>query len=490
MSITTTFGRKISRNVFQVHVILRFLCSGNMSDNVVKNGSGEKLNNDSTLGWKPFADEPFLRVSPEIIDDDEEISSRENMSPRRRFFEEIGFEVDSVIKVLQQDGPGFNTDLALKELKLRVSNHLVREVLLKILKSINCSNRVICAKVGYKFFVWSSQQINYTHTSSTYNLLMKIFADCEEYKAMWRLVDVMTEEGFATTARTFHILICTCGEAGLARKLVERFIKSKTFNFRPFKHSFNAILHSLLTINQYRLIEWVYDRMTLEEHSPDILTYNILMCTKYRLGKLDQFYRLLDEMCKNGFSPDLHTYNILLHVLGGGDKPLKALNLMNHMKEVGCEPRIIHFTSLIDGLSRAGNLEACKYFFDEMVKQGCMPDVVCYTVMITGYVVAREFEKAQMMFDDMITKGQLPNAFTYNAMIRGLCIARKFEEARAMLREMDSRGCPPNYFVYSTLVSSLRKAGMLSAAREVIGEMVEKGYNMQTFSKFKGYWRC
>ncbi|KAM1029470.1 hypothetical protein ACFX2A_042978 [Malus domestica] len=159
---------------------------------------------------------------------------------------------------------------------------------------------------------------------------------------MWRLVDEMIEKGYPTTAQTFNILIRTCGEAGLAKKVVERFIKSKTFSYRPFKHSYNAILHSLLVVKQYELIEWFYQQMLAEGHSADILNYNVIMCAKYRLGKLDQFHRLLDEMGSSGFAPDFHTYNILLHVLGKGDKPLAALNLLNHMKEEGFDPSVLH----------------------------------------------------------------------------------------------------------------------------------------------------
>ncbi|KAM1142069.1 hypothetical protein ACFX19_042649 [Malus domestica] len=112
---------------------------------------------------------------------------------------------------------------------------------------------------------------------------------------MWRLVDEMIEKGYPITAQAFNILLRTCGEAGLAKKL----------------------------------------------------------------GKLDQFHRLLDEMGRSGFTPDFHTYNILLHVLGKGDKPLAAPNLLNHMKEEGFGPSVLHFTTLIDGLSRAGNMDAC-----------------------------------------------------------------------------------------------------------------------------------
>lgn len=411
-------------------------------------------------------------------------------SARRSFLDNVKFDAGRIIEILQHDGPGFDAKLALSESGIRVSGILVRKVLLGILRNIDYENKTRCAKLGYKFFVWSGQQENFRHTANTYHLIMKIFAECEELKAMWRLVDEMIENGFPTTAQTFNILVCTCGEAGLARKVVERFIKSKAFNYRPFKHSYNAILYSLLTIKQYKLIEWVHQQMFDEGHPPDILTYNIIMCAKYRLGKLDQFHRLLDEMGRSGFSPDFHTYNILLHVLGKGDKPLAALNLLNHMKEVGFYPSVLHFTTLMDGLSRAGNLEACQYFFDEMIKRGCMPDVVCYTVMITSYIVAEELEKAQELFDEMIIKGLLPNVFTYNIMIRGFCMAGKFDKACSMLKEMESRGCNPNFLVYNTLVSNLRNAGKLSEAHEVIKHMVEKGKYAHLVSKFKRYRRC
>ncbi|XP_061369536.1 pentatricopeptide repeat-containing protein At3g60050-like isoform X2 [Gastrolobium bilobum] len=360
-------------------------------------------------------------------------------SLRKGFLEAVKLDAKRVLEVLRQDGPGLDSRLVLAELHIRPSGLLVREVLFGILKSINCENKTRCAKLAYKFFVWCNQQEAYRHTANSYHLIMNVYAECEEFKALWRLVDEMIEKGFPATARTFNILIRTCGEAGLAKKLVERFIKSKTFNYRPFKHSYNAILHGLLVLKQYKLIEWVYQQMLLEGFSSDIFTYNIVMYAKYRLGKLDQFHRLLDEMGRNGFSPDFHTYNILLHVLGKGDKPLSALNLLNHMRETGIEPTVLHFTTLIDGLSRAANLDACKYFFDEMIKNGCMPDVVAYTVMITGYVVAGELEKAQEMFREMVSREQIPNVFTYNSLIRGLCMAGKFDEACSMLKEMEAK---------------------------------------------------
>ncbi|KAF8007864.1 hypothetical protein BT93_K1759 [Corymbia citriodora subsp. variegata] len=425
-----------------------------------------------------------------FMDDARILSEYESSGEEYYSKKQARVDAEKVLQVLQQDGPGYDAKTNLEELRIRVSGLLVREVLLGILRSTGFANKSRCVKLGYKFFAWLGMQEIYRHTTDAYHLMMKIFAECDEFKAMWRLVDEMIEKGFPMTARTFNILICTCGAVGLARRVVERFIKSKVFNYRPFKHSYNAILHSLVALKQYKLIEWVYQQMIAEGLSPDILTYNILMCAKYRLGKLDQFHRLLDEMGRRGFSPDFHTYNLLLHVLGKGDKPLAALNLLNHMREVGIDPSVLHFTTLIDGLSRAGNLDACKYFFDEMIKNKCKPDVVCYTVLITGYVVAGELEKAMEMFNKMVIDGQLPNVFTYNSMIRGYCMAGNFAEACSMLNEMEARGCNPNFLVYSTLVSYLRNAGKLSEAHSVIRRMVDKGQYMHLVSKFKGYKRC
>lgn len=401
----------------------------------------------------------------------------------------LNYKANLIYEILLQDMPGFDVKEALQQTGLTMTVPLVRLVLLRILGSINSTTKSRYAKLGFKFFSWAGQQEGYEHNPETYNFLIKIFSICEELKAMWRLVDEMMVNGCPITARTFNILLCSCGEAGMPRHLLENFLRSKRFNYRPYKHSFNAILHVLLKERHFKLVEWVYQEMLNDGHLPDILTYNIIIYAKYKLGKLNQFHMLLEEMGKRGFAPDLHTYNILLHVLGRGDKPLAALKLLNYMTEVRCPPQNIHFTALIHGLSRGGNLDACKYFFEDMGKKGCQPDVVCYTVMITTYIVAGQLENAEALFDEMIQRGQIPNVFTYNAMIQGLCNARRYEEACCTLDIMESRGCNPNFMVYSTLVRKLRHARKFTEAKEIVEQMEKKGRYAHLIPKLMGYRR-
>ncbi|XP_057815892.1 pentatricopeptide repeat-containing protein At3g60050 isoform X1 [Cryptomeria japonica] len=443
-------------------------------------------------GFSWFEENPGFFTGPEgeeREDSEERNINGSNGSSSSRFYSKLDYDANLLYEILQREELGFDVKEALQKTGLRMTIPLVRRVLMKISKSINNVTKFKSAKLGFKFFLWAGQQDRYRHNSETHNLLVKIFADCDEFKAMWRLVDEMIVSGCPITARTFNILLSSSRQAGMPKRVVDTFIRSKQFNFRPYKHSFNAILHALLREKHFNLIEWVYEEMLNDGHQPDILTYNILIYAKYRLGKVYDVNQLLAEMGENGFAPDFYTYNILLHVLGKGDKPRAALDLLNYMIGVGCHPGVTHFTALIDGLGRAGNLDACKYFFEEMIKKGRQPDVVCYTVMITSYVVGGELEKAQTLFDEMIHKGQLPNEYTYNAMILGLCNAERYEEACGTLGIMESRDCYPDFIVYRTLVRKLRNARKYSEARKILKEMEENGCYAHLVAKLQRYRR-
>ncbi|KAL9335782.1 hypothetical protein Peur_072963 [Populus x canadensis] len=154
---------------------------------------------------------------------------------------------------------------------------------------------------------------------------MKIFAQCEEFRAMWRLADEMIEKGFHTTAQTFNILICTCSEAGLAMNVLERFIKSKTFNFRLYKSSYNAILHSLLVLRWGRHLSFIDCLMKclvmeffeifipitsfymfMERQTIHLLHLNAMK----EAGELEKAQEMFEDMIVNGQSP-MHLLIIL-----------------------------------------------------------------------------------------------------------------------------------------------------------------------------------
>ncbi|KAG2557019.1 hypothetical protein PVAP13_8NG185103 [Panicum virgatum] len=185
----------------------RHLCSDSSrnggespSDNVQINSDGVREGGEEVIGLDAgrLPREMLLRLPPpggppESDDDDGEKFSPGH-SPRRRLFEDVRLVAD---RILLQDGPGFSARQALDEMRPKVSNVLIREVLFRFVVSVDSVNRERYPKLAYKFFVWAGQQDGYQHDTSMYNLVMKVFAECGEVKAMWRLLEEMAEKGTA-----------------------------------------------------------------------------------------------------------------------------------------------------------------------------------------------------------------------------------------------------------------------------------------------------
>ncbi|KAL6127122.1 hypothetical protein ACLB2K_075165 [Fragaria x ananassa] len=409
-------------SLFGTRVFHRFSCCVVVSRKLSDGGFGENRR-DSRCNGKESVEETVSESSDfdPILKEygllENEGHPRERFSVRRSFFEDVRRCTVRVLEVLEKDEPGFDAKAALDELDIKVSGPVVRGVLFEILKVVNYGNKMRCAKLGFKFFVWSGLKENYRHTAEAYHLMMKIFADCEEFKAMWRLVDEMIEKGHPTTARTFNILICTC-------------------------------------VKQYKLIEWLYQQMLAEGYSQDILTYNIMMCAKYRLGKLDQFHRLLDEMGRSGFSPDFHTYNLLLNVLDGLSRAgnMEACKyFFDEMIKYDCLPDVVCYTVMITGYIVAGELENALELFDEMVIDGQLPNVFTYNSIIRGLCMVGKFEEACSMLKEMESRGVNPNFTVYSTLVSYLRNAGKLSKAHEVIQHMVEKG------QYAHLLSNLKR---------------------------------
>ncbi|KAL8508409.1 hypothetical protein ACS0TY_018863 [Phlomoides rotata] len=341
------FGRRIWAGF---GVFSRNLCSDRDD---VENGFGriEDFLNES---WKSSNNDPNV----------EEKSWEGNFCGRKGFVDEVKSDAARILEVLHQDCPGFDAKPVLSDLGVRVSGLLVREVLFGILKIISYSNKNRCAKLGFKFFVWSSEQEDYRHTTNAYHMMMEIFAECEEFKAMWRLFDDMIEKGYLTTARTFNILICTCGEAGIARKVVERFIKSKTVLH------FTTLIDGLSRAGNLEACQYFFDEMVKQGCVPDVVSYTVMITGYVVAGQVDKAREIFSEMINRGQLPNVFTYNSMIRGLCMDRKFDEALLMLKEMESRGCNPNFLVYTTIVGYLRNAGKLYQAHEVIKQMVEKG------------------------------------------------------------------------------------------------------------------------
>ncbi|KAM2646346.1 hypothetical protein EV1_019771 [Malus domestica] len=102
--------------------------------------------------------------------------------------------------------------------------------------------------------------------------------------------------------------------------------------------------------------------MKLDGPEPGIFTYNIMILSFGRAGKVHEAVRIFEhlenthmrfkEMQEKGFSPDVVTYSTLIECLGKTDRVEMACRLFDNMLAQGCYPNIVTYNILLDCLER------------------------------------------------------------------------------------------------------------------------------------------
>ncbi|KAH9723201.1 putative pentatricopeptide repeat-containing protein [Citrus sinensis] len=170
--------------------------------------------------------------------------------------------------------------------------------------------------------------------------------------------------------------------------------------------------------------------------SPDACSYNILIHGCVVSRRLEDAWKLFEEMRKRRLQPTLVTFGTLLYGLCLELRVDEALKLKEDMMRVyNVKPDGQVFASLIKGLCAVGELSLAlgvkeemdgkcseaKDLFEDMPRQGCNPDVVSYRILFDGLCDGTQFREAALILNEMIFKGFVPRSARINLFIGQLC---------------------------------------------------------------------
>ncbi|KAF3955536.1 hypothetical protein CMV_019250 [Castanea mollissima] len=125
------------------------------------------------------------------------------------------------------------------------------------------------------------------------------------------------------------------------------------------------------------------------------------------LGKLKQIshlHDLFEKMKQDGPSPDIFTYNILISSFGRAGK-VEAIKIFEELENSNCKADIVSYNSLINCVGKNGDLDEAHMRFKEMQEKGFTPDVVTYNTLIECFGKTDKVEMAWRLFDEMLAEG-------------------------------------------------------------------------------------
>ncbi|XP_048429627.1 pentatricopeptide repeat-containing protein At3g07290, mitochondrial isoform X2 [Pyrus x bretschneideri] len=293
----------------------------------------------------------------------------------------------------------------------------------------------------------------------------------------------MVSDGFLLGVIDYRSVInalCKNGFVQSAEMFVCRVLK---LGFRLDTHICTSLVLGNCRESHLQEASRVFDIMS-KSHGcePNSVTYSILVHGYCEIDKLDEAFRLKEEMSEKGCLPSSRTFTVLIKALCDIGSTDKALGLLDEMVTKGCKPNVHTYTILIDRLCREGKIEEANGMFRKMLADELFPGTVTYNALINGYCKEGRVISAFELLGVMEKRLCKPNIRTYNELIEGLCKVYKTYKAMFLLKRIVDNGLLPNRVTYNILIDGFCKEGQLGLAFETFKSMSSFGIEPDCFS--------
>ncbi|KAL8055796.1 hypothetical protein ABFX02_04G079200 [Erythranthe guttata] len=193
---------------------------------------------------------------------------------------------------------------------------------------------------------------------TSYSILLHVYSRAHKPQLCLDKLVMMKEKGIGPSLATYTSVVkclCSCGRMDDAEELLNEMVRC---GVTPTAETYNCFFKEYRGRKDAESAMKFYKRMKEEDSllSPDMHTYNILLGTFLKLGKMGLAWEIWDDMNTSGVGPDLDAYTILVHALCEKRRWRRACEYFVEMIEKGFLPQKITFETLYRGLIQADML--------------------------------------------------------------------------------------------------------------------------------------
>ncbi|TQD87866.1 hypothetical protein C1H46_026569 [Malus baccata] len=357
---------------------------------------------------------------------------------------------------------------------------LAQKAIALLIKELNNSEPEIMRLMGA---LENMRKVGFWLSYPCYSSLLMSLARLDLGFLTFMVYKKMVSDGFLLGVIDYRNVInalCKNGFVQSAEMFVCRVLK---LGFRLDTHICTSLVLGNCRESHLQEASRVFDIMS-KSHGcePNSVTYSILVHGYCEIDKLDEAFRLKEEMSEKGCQPSTRTFTVLIKALCDIGSTDKALGLLDEMVTKGCKPNVHTYTVLIDRLCREGKIEEANGMFRKMLADELFPGTVTYNALINGYCKEGRVISAFELLGVMEKRLCKPNIRTYNELIEGLCKVYKTYKAMFLLKRIVDNGLLPNRVTYNILIDGFCKEGQLGLAFETFKSMSSFGIEPDCFS--------
>lgn len=276
----------------------------------------------------------------------------------------------------------------------------------------------------------------------------------------------------------YHLLICSCKEAGLLEDAVgiyNQMMKSNADEKKLNKHIVCTMIDIYSVMGCFKDAEMLYLKLkkSSSPNSLDMIAYSIVVRMYVRAGSLEDACSVLDDIDKRpDIVPDVFLLRDMLRIYQRRNMVDKLAQVYYKISKDRLNWDQEFYNCVINCCARALPIDELSRLFDEMLQRGFMPNTFTYNVMLNVFGKAKLFKKVRRLH--FIAKKQgLVDVITYNTIIDAYGKKKDFRNMSRTVRKMQFDGFSVSLEAYNSMLDAYGKDSQMDAFRSVLKMMKE-----------------
>ncbi|PPD74159.1 hypothetical protein GOBAR_DD28919 [Gossypium barbadense] len=222
----------------------------------------------------------------------------------------------------------------------------------------------------------------------------------------------------------------------------------------------------------------IYESMQAAGCLLDGSTYELMIPSLAKSGRLDAASKLFQEMKERKFQPGFSIFASLVDSMGKAGRLDTSMKIYMEMLGSGLRPSATMFVSLIDSYAKAGKLDTALRLWEEMKAAGFRPNFGLYTMIIESHAKSGKLDLATSIFKEMEKAGFLPTPSTYSCLLEMHAASGQVDSAMKLYNSMINAGLRPGLSTYTALLTLLANKKLVDVAAKILLEMKSMGYSI------------
>ncbi|TVU23479.1 hypothetical protein EJB05_25848, partial [Eragrostis curvula] len=280
----------------------------------------------------------------------------------------------------------------------------------------------------------------------------------------------------------YHILICSCKEAGSYNDAVRIYNQMPKSETHPNLRISCSMIDVFSMIERFSDAEIVYLELKASSCVLDMIAYSVVVRMYIKAGRLVDACSILEEMeRKKEIVPDKYLFLDMLRTYQKCGLLEKLADTYYWIRKSQVELDESMYNCIINCCGRAIPVDELSRIFDEMIQHGHLANTVTFNVLLDIYGKAGLFNRANKIFL-MARKQGLADIISYNTIIAAYAQNGDFRSMTHFVQRMQEAGFPVSLEAYNCMLNAYGKAGLLEEFEAVLQKMKRARCNFDHYT--------